>query len=195
MVLNGGHSGKDIDKNRGNPIIVLGNILAKLNTDKDLFLNFIDGGSWVTAIPRRVECVITTDSLDLEALSVYLQELENNLQAQHNNSNISIKLSQVPTIDIGFDNKITSNIIKYISKFPNGSILTRKNSNESILSTNLGTIFFDKDILLLENSIRSNLTPELTQQFISRLQKVEFQNNLNTIDTFDFPRIFSKKRF
>ena len=83
MVLNGGHSGKDIDKNRGNPIIVLGNILAKLNTDKDLFLNFIDGGSWVTAIPRRVECVITTDSLDLEALSVYLQELENNLQAQH----------------------------------------------------------------------------------------------------------------
>lgn len=195
MVLNGGHSGKDIDKNRGNPIITLGNILAELNTNKDLFLNFIDGGSWVTAIPRKAECIITTNPLDIESLSVYLQELENQLQTQYNNPNISIKLSQVPTTNIGFDSEITSNIIKYISKFPNGPILTRKGSNESILSTNLGTIFFDKDILLLENSIRSNLSPELTQQFISRLQKVESQSNLNAIETFNFPRIFSKKRF
>ena len=41
MVLNGGHSGKDIDKNRGNSIIILGNILAKLNINNDLFLNYI----------------------------------------------------------------------------------------------------------------------------------------------------------
>ena len=169
MALNGGHSGKDIDKNRGNPIIVLGNILSKLNTNKDVFLNFIDGGSWVTAIPRKAECIITTNPLELESLNVHVQEFENYLQVQHNNPNISIKLSQVSTMDMGFDREVTSNIIRYISKFPNGPILTRKGSAESILSTNLGTIFFDKDTLLLENSIRSNLNPELTQQFISRL--------------------------
>ncbi len=195
MALNGGHSGKDIDKNRGNPIIVLGNILSKLNTNKDVFLNFIDGGSWVTAIPRKAECIITTNPLELESLNVHVQEFENYLQVQHNNPNISIKLSQVSTMDMGFDREVTSNIIRYISKFPNGPILTRKGSAESILSTNLGTIFFDKDTLLLENSIRSNLNPELTQQFISRLQEVEAQSDFNAIETFDFPRIFSKKGF
>ena len=195
MALNGGHSGKDIDKNRGNPIIVLGNILSKLNTNKDVFLNFIDGGSWVTAIPRKAECIITTNPLELESLNVHVQEFENYLQVQHNNPNISIKLSQVSTMDMGFDREVTSNIIRYISKFPNGPILTRKGSAESILSTNLGTIFFDNDTLLLENSIRSNLNPELTQQFISRLQEVEAQSDFNAIETFDFPRIFSKKGF
>ena len=195
MALNGGHAGKDIDKNRGNPIIVLGNILSKLNTNKDVFLNFIDGGSWVTAIPRKAECIITTNPLELESLNVHVQEFENYLQVQHNNPNISIKLSQVSTMDMGFDREVTSNIIRYISKFPNGPILTRKGSAESILSTNLGTIFFDKDTLLLENSIRSNLNPELTQQFISRLQEVEAQSDFNAIETFDFPRIFSKKGF
>ena len=55
------------------------------------------------------------------------------------------------------------------------------------------TNFFDKDTLLLENSIRSNLSPELTQQFTSRLQNVEAQIGFDTIETFDFPRIFSEK--
>ena len=192
MVLNGGHSGKDIDKNRGNSIIILGNILAKLNINNDLFLNYIDGGTWVTAIPRKAECIITTTPLDIKTLSKSLHELENQLQKQYNNPNISIKLSQVSTMDLGFDNKITDNIIKYISKFPNGQILTKKNSDEVLLSANLGTIFFDKDSLLLENSIRSNLNPESTHQFISRLQKFEYQSGLDTIDTYDFPRIFSR---
>lgn len=195
MVLNGGHSGKDIDKNRGNPIIVLGNILAELNTNKNIFLNFIDGGSWVTAIPRKVECIITTNPLELESLNDHIQELEKRLKSQHNNPNISIKFSPVSTMNIGFDRKVTSNIIRYISKFPNGPILTRKGSTESILSTNLGTIFFDKDTLLLENSIRSNIDSELTQQFISRLQKIESKIEFNAIETFDFPRIFSRKEF
>lgn len=192
MVLNGGHSGKDIDKNRGNSIIILGNILAKLNINNDLFLNFIDGGTWVTAIPRKAECIITTTPLDIKTLSKSLHELENQLQKQYNNPNISIKLSQVSTMDLGFDSKTTTSIIKYISKFPNGQILTKKNSDEVLLSANLGTIFFDKDSLLLENSIRSNLNPELTHQFISRLQEFESQTGLDAIDTYDFPRIFSR---
>ena len=195
MVLNGGHSGKDIDKNRGNPIIILGNILAKLNINNNLFLNFIDGGTWVTAIPRKAECIITVAPLNIKVLNNSLYEMENLLQKQYKNPNISIKLSQVPTMDLGFDNKSTASIIKYISKFPNGPILTKKNSDEILLPTNLGTIFLDKDSLLLENSIRSNLNPELTHQFIARLQKIECTSGLDTIDTYDFPRIFSSKKF
>ena len=195
MVLNGGHSGKDINKNRGNPIIILGNILAKLNINNNLFLNFIDGGTWVTAIPRKAECIVTAAPLNIKVLDNSLHTLENQLQKEHNNPNISIKLSQVPTMDLGFDNRTTASIIKYISKFPSGQILTKKNSYEVLLSTNLGTIFFDKESLLLENSIRSNLNPELTHQFISRLQKFECQSGLDSIDTYDFPRIFSRERF
>ena len=133
--------------------------------------------------------------MDIKTLNDSLHELENQLQKQHNNPNISIEFSQIPTMNLGFDNRTTSSIIKYISKFPNGQILTKKNSDETLLSTNLGTIFFDKDSLLLENSIRSNLNPELTHQFISRLKKFECQSGLDTIDIYDFPRIFSRKRF
>lgn len=195
MVLSGGHSGKDINKNRGNPIIIIGNILAKLNINNDLFLSYIDGGTWVTAIPRKAECIITTTPLDIKVLDNSLHELENQLKKEYNNTNISIKLSQIPTMDLGFDNRSTASIIKYISKFPNGQILTKKNSDEVLLSANLGTIFFDNESLLLENSIRSNLNPELTHQFISRLQKFECQSGLDSIDTYDFPRIFSRERF
>lgn len=195
MVLNGGHSGKDINKNRGNPIVILGKILAKLNINNNLFLNHIDGGTWVTAIPRKAECIITATPLNMENLCSTLQELEKQLQVQYNNPNISINILHIPTMDLCFDNKTTSNIIKYISNFPDGQILAKKNGDKVILSTNLGTIFFENDALLLENSIRSNLNPELTQEFISRLQKVENQSNLETIDVYDFPRILSRKRF
>ena len=195
MVLNGGHSGKDINKNHGNPITALGYILTKINSKNKINLNFIDGGTWVTAIPRKAGCIITSSPINDNELKEFFSKFQEQLQDRFKNPSISVKYTQIPTKNLAFSNKDSLSIIDYISKFPSGPILTHKNNSESLLSANLGTVFFDdKGNLLLENSIRSNISPELTEQFIDKLKNIESSKyNLSTEEIFDFPGYFQEK--
>ena len=56
--LEGGHSGVDIDKNKGNSIKIMGNIL---NSIKDIHLVSINGGTKDNVIPSECMCIISTD--------------------------------------------------------------------------------------------------------------------------------------
>lgn len=189
MVSDGGHSGKDIGENRGNPIITLGKLLTQLELDSNnnIYLNSIEGGTWVTAIPRDVECTITTDTLDLDKISILLDKLNKDLQNEYDNKNILVEISEIDRQNLAFDNNTTKKIIRYIANFPNGSILRNKNTNDTILSANLGTIWIENDTIIAENSIRSNINQQLTNQFIEKVKRAEDLSGLTTVDTYDFP--------
>lgn len=54
--LNGGHSGMDIDKGRGNANKILNRVLYQLRSHADMHLVEFDGGSLRNAIPREAIC-------------------------------------------------------------------------------------------------------------------------------------------
>ena len=187
MVFNGGHSGKDIGKHRGNPIIILGKILSALNSKYNLYLNYIDAGTWVTAIPRNATGVITTDAIDLDIINNLLKRLTIKLKSEYENEDISLSIEEINTQQLAFDSKTSRQVINYISNFPDGELEIDKKYQYPILSTNLGTVWVENEYLLIENSIRSNSNPITTQQLIDKIKNIENLNNLNTIETFDFP--------
>ena len=192
--MSGGHSGKDIAENRGNPIVELGSLLKKFNQNEDLYINSIEGGTWVTSIPREVECTVTMHQLDSKKTDELFVLLTEFLQKKYTNNNISASIKKMNTSTLAFDKETTNKVIQYISNFPAGSILKNEKTNDTIFSANLGTIFVEDESIYIENSIRSNLTPNITSQLIEKLKKEETSNGFNTIGTYDFPRIFTRYR-
>lgn len=131
------------------------------------------------------------DSKKTDELFVLLTEF---LQKKYTNNNISASIKKMNTSTLAFDKETTNKVIQYISNFPAGSILKNEKTNDTIFSANLGTIFVEDESIYIENSIRSNLTPNITSQLIEKLKKEETSNGFNTIGTYDFPRIFTRYR-
>lgn len=183
----GGHSGIDIDKGRGNPIISMATIINELqNLDKDLVINSIDSGTWVTAIPRNAKCVVTSSKLDTKIIKTIIKSYETLFKKQYNNDEITIKLSKEKNAEKGFNNKTSNKIVNYILNFPNGVLMTNKD-NDVILSTNIGTAFIDNDCLIVENSIRSNLKGSKTDTIVHKIENYDEKSGFITTQIFDFP--------
>ena len=79
-------------------------------------LNSIDGGTWVTAIPRNAECIVTTKILDFDKLTQMFKKIEAKLKKQYNCEDISISIESVDTPNKAFDIDTSCDIIKYIAK-------------------------------------------------------------------------------
>ncbi len=64
--LNGGHSGMEIIRQRGNANKLMGRLLYILSKDIDFNIAHIDGGTKENAIPRECSTVITLDKNKIE---------------------------------------------------------------------------------------------------------------------------------
>lgn len=91
--LRGGHSGQEIDKERGNAICLMGRLLAALQEKTPVYLKEVSGGTADNAIPNEVcaEFVVTewkeethgTDSKELnERVTSFLEEQFRALKAE-----------------------------------------------------------------------------------------------------------------
>ncbi len=76
--LKGGHSGSEIDKNRGNSNRILGRILYALKTEIDLKIVDIFGGSKDNAIPREAYAHIVVKEDQLYAAKTILDKITKN---------------------------------------------------------------------------------------------------------------------
>jgi len=74
--LQGGHSGLEIDRGRGNAIKLLARFLAKKASLLQVRVAHIDGGSKRNAIPRECDAVVYLPPNNLEALKKAAREFE-----------------------------------------------------------------------------------------------------------------------
>lgn len=189
----GGHSGIDINKGRGNPIISIAKIMSDLQKiDENLVINDFDSGTWVTAIPRNAKCTFTSSTLNIKKIKNYIKLLENIIRKQYKNEKIVISISKENYQDKCFDSNNSKKIINYLLNFPNGVLMCDEN-NEVIFSTNIGTIFINDESLIVENSIRSNLPENKTAQLVNKIINYDKKNGFITTKTFDFPGYVQQK--
>lgn len=78
--LKGGHSGGDINKNRGNSIQIMGRILYELNKRVEFEIESINGGSKVNAIPRECECVMVFDKAEKSSIEDIIKFVEREIK-------------------------------------------------------------------------------------------------------------------
>ena len=169
----GGHSGKDIFKNRGNPIKGMGDLLYKINTKYNIYLKNIYGGRKVNVIPRECYSEIYVQYDDFDKISQEIIEHNKILKRKFINDNENIKVS-VKRIDqndnYGFDLSTTIKIINVLKEIKNGVYFKDKYSNP-LVSLNIGKIENTRDEVKISFSIRTNRS-EIEQKLENELNNI-----------------------
>jgi len=145
--LLGGHSGRDINKNRGNALKILAEILHEIKSKIELNVYNIYGGNRANVIPTFASCDFFIDSKHIEDIKEIIRK---------NKYSQNIKICKKEKIsDICIDEETMYSIIDFLYNFPNG-VLESCEDGTPIVSGNLGNIIIEKDFLKINFSIRSN---------------------------------------
>lgn len=131
--LPGGHSGFEIDKNRGNSSIELAKILEEVG---DYQLSNFIGGTKFNVIPSNAFAEFYTDEQD-EKIQKICNQAEQKLKKQYKNIRIKVNIQNAKRpVLIQRDSK---QLIKTILKFPHG-VLYKNEKSEVTTSINLGVV-------------------------------------------------------
>ncbi|MDD2480734.1 MAG: aminoacyl-histidine dipeptidase [Lutispora sp.] len=184
--LLGGHSGVEIDKERGNSNKLLGRALHNLYETAPFNLAYIAGGSRANVIPSEAEAVIFASPDQSQAIADKIMELDKMFKNEYKVSDpgvrVSIKKSQ-KDFDRMFNDSTTIKAISLLVAIPNG-IQAMSKSIKGLVesSSNIGVVSIDEDFVSLEFSIRSSvssLKEYIRNQIctIANLAHVDFEAN------------------
>lgn len=133
--LFGGHSGIDIDKQRGNANVIMGRLLNSITQEFDLFN--ISGGSKRNVIPRNCGAVISVKDEDLEKVVRDIQKMaaktQKEIYAIDPNLKIQLRRSAPASFKV-FSTDCKKKIIRLLNLIPNG-VLSMSSSLEASVDT------------------------------------------------------------
>jgi dipeptidase D len=162
--LTGGHSGLDINRNRGNAIKILIRSLVAASDEVDVRVARIEGGSLRNAIPREASAVVavprtkasTFDRLVRDAIARILDEeltgVDDGLRV---------------TIDVGseaaaFGASDSARILSLLAAIPNGVLAMSQSVRDLVeSSTNLGVVRTEGDEVRIVCCSRSSVMSSL----------------------------------
>lgn len=172
--LKGGHSGMEINKERGNSNKIMGRILKSL-----LPINYklasVYGGSKNNAIPREADTIIALKSADIEKAKEIINSwnpiLANELKIQDPGIKISI-LENTEKIEKVFTRVDTEKTVNLLYLIPNG-INSNSVEIEGLVesSTNLGVVTTNRDTVEFDSAIRSSVA-SLKDEIVLRSKTV-----------------------
>ncbi|WBW99059.1 aminoacyl-histidine dipeptidase [Oceanirhabdus sp. W0125-5] len=157
--LKGGHSGMDINKERGNSNKLISRILNDLRKEMKVRINNINGGSKMNAIPRECDCtiIINENNIDkaVEIINDYDNIFKKELSASDNGIQISFK--NVDVTD-AFTIESTNKIIDMLLLIPNG-IQSMSMQIDGLVesSTNIGVCVSSDSKITFVSAIRSSV--------------------------------------
>lgn len=145
--LQGGHSGLDIIKNRGNAIILLADFLCGLPA-KGVSYRLVDfaGGSMRNAIPRESKATILVDAAAREKLAALVAEAEERMLRLHADSekSVTLTISAIKNERGAISEDDAKALLQLIYTAPNG-VLAMSQTIDGMVETsnNLGVIKTD----------------------------------------------------
>ncbi|KMY48527.1 aminoacyl-histidine dipeptidase [Peribacillus loiseleuriae] len=172
--LRGGHSGMEIDKERGNANKLLSRILYDLSNEIAYHLSEINGGLKPNAIPREAEAILVIELEAAEKLTMKIDEwnrmLKNELQAS--DQEVYVKLEKAAFAEKVFSKETTERVVQAIMLTPTGiqsMSMDIKGLVES--STNLGVITTSDSEVCFQNEIRSSVR-SLKEQILNQVNVI-----------------------
>lgn len=151
--LLGGHSGGEIDKERGNAIKILARALKNIGK---FSLAEISGGTKRNVIPSYAYAVISTDSRIEKKIAKVEKQVQNELK--NADPGIRITITPVENPQYIIPGKKKKKIIDALFTAPHG-VKTMSTTIKGIVETsnNLAIVSTQEDSLCVVNSIRSNI--------------------------------------
>lgn len=157
--LLGGHSGTEINKERGNAIKIIGITLQQLLEKVNFQLVDLSGGEKDNAIAlaaHAVVCIAKDRQSEFESeLERIAKETKNEYQSKEQNLNISAVLRE-NVVTCVFDSESTKRIVAFLTIMPNG-VLAMSADIEGLVETSLnaGIMQHLKNEVVVSLSIRS----------------------------------------
>lgn len=162
--LQGGHSGDDINKGRGNAIKILNRFLWELNDRYGILVARFEGGNLRNAIAREAEAVIIFDDVLKENVridfNVYAAEMENVWKLTEPGLRLELESTEMP--DSVLPGNDTTKLLHALYACPHGVFsMSYRMPGLVETSTNLASVrFIENDKILVTTSQRSDINSE-----------------------------------
>ncbi|AHF08200.1 aminoacyl-histidine dipeptidase [Desulfitobacterium metallireducens] len=170
--LKGGHSGMEIDKERGNTNKLMGRILMSVLSEIDFRLSSLNGGSKRNAIPRETDAVIMVKAEDKALVEKRISDCEalftSELRTQ--DPDVRVEFEVLPTLPPEMLTKeSTNNGVNYLYLVINGVTSMSMDIKGLVESSlNLGVVSTLEDSIEFISSIRSSVR-SLKNELLNRL--------------------------
>lgn len=158
--LNGGHSGMEIVKQRGNANKLMGRLLYILSKYIDFNIAHIEGGTKDNAIPRECSALITLDKNKIEEVKEILSKVQEDLKAEYRvqDPSVEIKVESSNKVDKHFSKTNTQSIIRFLTSVPDG-VQSMSQDIKGLVESSLNTAIINtkEDEVEIISSIRSSV--------------------------------------
>jgi len=158
--LLGGHSGSDINKNRGNALKILIEIIWKINSKFNILVNSLEGGNLTNAIPREAHAIFFVEKSHWNEIESFLKEIALNIKDLYEGTDsklaISIELLKDFTDNTIFSQDFQNKLIDLFYLIPNGPISLHPTSVGLVhTSLNFAVVHTLENIIEFKISTRS----------------------------------------
>jgi len=159
--LFGGHSGIEINLQRGNSNKILGRILKAITDKISINLVEVNGGSKTNAIPREGDAIISVSSKDIKTLEEVLTNVTKDIKDELRVSDPDVKITLTKIDEFEgkkvMDSDSTNKVINTLFLYPNG-VQRMSLDIEGLVETslNLGIVTTEKNSVVLQSAIRSS---------------------------------------
>ncbi len=158
--LKGGHSGDDINKNRGNANKILNRFLWENSKNLSLKLHNFDGGNLRNAIAREAFATVMVPADKTEelkkAVETYCNTMKFEFHVTEPDLNITVESCETPQYVV--DDESASILYNALYACPHGVIAMSADIKDFVeTSTNLASVKFQEDEILITTSQRSSV--------------------------------------
>lgn len=188
--LKGGHSGMEIDKERGNSNKLMGRILMSILSEVDFRLSALNGGSKHNAIPRETDAVILVEADKKSLVENKIKECEQIFKTELRTPDPDVRvefevLSNSPQEMLSKES--TKNAVNYLYLVINGITSMSMDIKGLVESSlNLGVITTYKESIEFISSVRSSVR-SLKNELSNRLLVTAKLNGGSVITESDYP--------
>lgn len=173
--LRGGHSGMEINKERGNSNKLMGRVLTDLFNNVKLSLAYVSGGSKNNAIPRECDALVVVDEKDVAIVNNICEKWNGIFQNEFgtHDKDVVIKAEEseeLPNEVFSMDS--TFKAIKLLNLIPNGvDSMSMAISGLVQSSTNLGVVTTGEKTIEFDSATRSSIA-SLKDDIVQRTKDI-----------------------
>lgn len=178
--LEGGHSGMEIDKSRGNMLKVMAFFMHQLDSAFDNAIASFVSGTLDNAIPRSGKLVVTIADYEDDAFHHAIEKTKEAFQEIDGELSILVKPVD-PMTDV-WKKEVKNDVLSMIDQMPTG-VNTKVDGSELVESSNNLALIREMDgQIYLEISVRSSdidKQKQLVERCIRVLNETNFQHRLD----------------
>jgi len=168
--LQGGHSGADIHRNRGNANKIMGEFMSRIQNLMPLCLTSLTGGAKDNAIPRSCQATLVAMGIHLDRINDIAEQLQAEIREQYDEPEVTVQAFDVDALGgNSLSTESTAKVIALLCAAPNG-VQAWSQDIEGLVQTslNMGVVKLGAR-LNVTLSVRSSVNTE-KQELLEQLK-------------------------